>query len=95
MTCTYTLRFPSETWLFLLGRYLDERLDLTPLGQLLGSHSFCHLQRVTLDASNDGVREGPFLGSLVILLDNDDLPSGLASLEDDSDLCDTVKGETL
>ena len=86
MTYAYTFRFPPETRLFRLERYLNERLDLTPLGQLLRSHSFGHLQGVTLDTSDDGVGEGSLLGSLIILLDNDDLPSGLASLEDNSDL---------
>ena len=95
MTWAYTLRFPSETRLFRLERYLNERLDLTPLGQLLRSHSFGHLQGVTLDTSDDGVGEGSLLGSLIILLDNDDLPSGLASLEDNSNLRDTVRGKAI
>ena len=78
-----------------MGTYLDERLDLAPLGQLLRSHSFCHLPGVTLDTSDNGMRERSLLGTLIILLDNDDLLSGLASLEDDSNLCDTVKSRNL
>ena len=75
--------------------HLDERFNLAPLGQLLRSHPFCHLQRVTLDTSNDGMREGPVFGAFVVLFDNNDLLSGLTSLEDDSNLCDTIEGETL
>lgn len=41
------------------------------------------------------MREWPLLGALIVLLDNDNFPSGLASLEDDSDLRDMVKCKTL
>ena len=88
-------RVPIQNAVNLLEAYLDERLDLAPLGQLLSSHSFCHLQGVALDTSDDGVREGPLLGPLIVLLDNDDLSSGLASLEDNSNLSGIFKGETL
>jgi hypothetical protein len=39
--------------------------------------------------------EGPFLGPFVILFNNDDLLAGLASLEDNGNLRDTVEGENL
>ena len=75
--------------------YLDERLNLAPLGQLLRSHPFCYLQRVALDANNDGMREGPLLCPFIVLFDNDDLLTGLTSLEDNSNLRGTIEGETL
>jgi hypothetical protein len=74
-----------------LGTYLDERLDLAPLGPRLLSHSFCHLLGTTLDTSDNGMRELPILCALVILFDNNGLLSGMASLEDDNDLRDMVK----
>ena len=95
MTCAYTLRFSSKTESAHFEIHLDEWLDLAPLFQLLLSHSFCHLQGVTFDTSDNGVREWSLLGTLIILLDNDDLLSGLASLEDDSDLYDMVKCKVL
>jgi hypothetical protein len=85
------IRFPFYPRPLRLETYLDERLDLAPLGQLFRSHSFCHLQRVTFDAGNDGVRKGPFLGPFIVLFDNDDLLSRLTSLEDNSNLCDMAK----
>ena len=80
---------------FSLGEYLNERLDFAPLGQLLLSHSFCYLQRVPLDSSNDGVRERSILGPFVVLFDYHNLLSGMAPLEDNSDLRDMVSGVVL
>jgi len=81
--------------IFSLGTYLDERLDFAPLGQLLLSHSFCYLQRITLDSSNDGVRERSILAPFVVLFDHHNLLPGVTSLKDNSDLRDTVSGEVL
>ena len=67
--------------------HLDERLDLAPLRNLLGAHTLRHLEGVTLDAGNDSMGVWPLLGALVQLLDDDDLLTRLAALEDDSDLC--------
>ena len=74
---------------------LDERFNLAPLLQLLLPHSFCYPERIALDASNDGMREGPLLGPFIVLFDNDDLLAGLTSLEDNSNLHDMVEGEPL
>jgi hypothetical protein len=41
------------------------------------------------------MREGPILGAFIILFDYNDLLSGMASLEDDSNLREVVKGEAL
>ena len=71
--------------------YLDEGFDLAPLGQLFRSHSFCHLQRVTLDTSHYGMREWPLLRPFIVLFDNDDLLSGVTPLEDDCNLCGATK----
>lgn len=65
---------------------LDEGLDLAPLGDLLCTHTLGHLERVTLDAGNDSMGVRPLLGTLVELLDDNDLPPRLAALEDDGDL---------
>ena len=53
---------------------------------LLGAHAAGDFSRVTLDASNDRVGVGTFLGSLVELLDNNDLLACLAALQDDGNL---------
>ena len=66
--------------------HLDERLDLAPLRNLLRTHTLRYLERVTLDAGNDGMGVWPLLGALVELLDDDHLLSRLAALEDDCDL---------
>ena len=63
-----------------IGRaYLDERLDLTPLRKLLSTHPFCDFQWVSLDTGDDGVGVGSFLGTLIVLLDHDDLATGLTA----------------
>ena len=72
--------------------YLDEGLHFTSFGQLLLSHSFCNFEGVSLDASNDGVRERSLLSPFIILLDNNGFPSGVTALEDDSNLRDEVNG---
>ena len=70
-----------------IGRaYLDERLDLTPLRKLLSTHPFCDFQWVSLDTGDDGVGVGPLLGTLIVLLDNNDFLASLAAGEDDGDL---------
>jgi hypothetical protein len=70
---------------------LDERFDLAPLGQLFCPHSFCYLERVTLDTNDDGMREGPLLRPFIVLFDNDNLLSGVTPLEDDCDLLGATK----
>ena len=65
---------------------LDEGLDLAALGQLLRTHTLRYLEGVTLDAGNDSMGVGALLGALVELLDDDDLVSCLAALEDDRNL---------
>lgn len=69
--------------------HLDEGLDLAALGELLRTHALGHLEGVALDAGDDGVGVWPLLGALIELLDDDDLLSRLAALEDDRDLADS------
>ena len=52
---------------------LDEGLDLAALGQLLRTHTLRYLEGVTLDAGDDGVGVGSLFGTLIVLLDHDDL----------------------
>jgi hypothetical protein len=66
--------------------HLDEGLDLTPPLNLLRAHALCDLERVALNASHNGMRVWALLGSLVELLDYDDLLAGMATLENDRDL---------
>ena len=65
---------------------LDERLDLTPLGNLLLAHPFCYFSWVAFDAGNNSVGVWSFLGALIELLDDDDLPPCLAPLQHDRNL---------
>jgi len=51
----------------------DERLDLGSLGDLLLSHRFGDFQWVPLDTSNNGVGVWSLLGTLISLLDDNDL----------------------
>ena len=53
--------------------YLDERLDLGALGELLGTHRLGDLERVALNAGNDGVGVRALLGAVIQLLDDHDL----------------------
>ena len=65
---------------------LDERLySVSPL-YFLGSHAAGDFSRVTLDASDNRVGVGTFLGSLIELLDDNDLLACLTALQDDGDL---------
>jgi hypothetical protein len=66
--------------------HLDERFDFTPPRKLLRTHSLGHFPRIALDSSNNGVRIWALLGPIVDLLDDDDLPACLATLEDDCNL---------
>ena len=70
--------------------YLDEGLDLAPLGELLRTHALGHLEGVALDAGDDGVGVWPLLGALIELLDDDDLLPRLAALENDRDLAERI-----
>ena len=69
-----------------MNTYLDERLDLAALRNLLRTHALRYLEGVTLDAGNDRMGVGPLLGALVELLDDDDLVARLTALEDDRNL---------
>lgn len=69
--------------------YLDERLNFASLRQLLRTHTLRHLQWVTFNTRNQGVRVWSLLRALIKLFDYDDLFSGMTALENDGDLCDT------
>ena len=64
----------------------DERLNLTPLGDLLLAHPFSYFSWVALDAGDNSVRVRPLFRALIELLDDDDLLPRLASLQHDRDL---------
>ena len=66
--------------------HLDERLHGAPPLNLLLTHTARHFARVAFDAGNDSMGVGALLGSIVELLDDDDLAAGLTALEDDSNL---------
>jgi hypothetical protein len=66
--------------------HLDERLDFAPALQLLGTHALRDLPWVALDASNDSVGVWSLLGTIIELLDDDDLLASLAALKDECDL---------
>lgn len=55
---------------------LDEGLDLGALVRLLLAHALCDLERVALNAGDEGVGERVGLGAGVLGLDNDDLYAG-------------------
>lgn len=67
---------------------LDERLDLGTLGDLVLAHAAGNLRRVTLNTSDNGVRERVGLGALVGRLDDDDLLACIAATGDDGDTAD-------
>jgi hypothetical protein len=69
--------------------HLDERLDLAAACEFLGSHALGDLQRVALDAGDDGVGVGALLGALIKLLDDNDLVACLTALENDGNLIST------
>jgi hypothetical protein len=71
--------------------HLDEGLDLAPPRELLRAHTLGHLERVALNAGDDGVRVGALLCALIELPDHDDLVAGLTALEDDRDLMECTK----
>ena len=62
---------------------LDERLHLTPLVLACFRHPAGDLQRVSLDAGDESVRERVLLAAIVLGLDDDDLLSGVTSARDD------------
>lgn len=66
--------------------HFDERLHFAPRRHLLLTHTPCHLARVALNSSNDGMGVWPLFCALIHLLDDNDLFAGLAALEDDCDL---------
>jgi len=71
---------------------LQERLDLAPLCELLGSHPLCDFTRVAVYTSDDSMGVWAGLGTLVRSLEDHGFAAGVASREDDADLRD--KGDT-
>ena len=69
---------------------LDEGLDLAPARDALGAHALVDLERVALNAGNDGVGVRALLGAVVVLLDDDNLLTGLATSKNDGDLSGLV-----
>ena len=72
--------------------HLQERLDLAPLCELLGSHPLCDFTRVAVYTSDDSMGVWAGLGTLVRSLEDHGFAAGVASREDDADLRD--KGNT-
>lgn len=60
--------------------HLDERLDLAPPLHLLLAHTVRHFSGVAFDTGDDGMGVGPLLGTLIELLDDDDLVASWAAL---------------
>ena len=78
---------PLNTRKFLPTKFhLDERLDLASPCNLLLTHPPRHFSGVAFDAGNDGVGVWSLLGTVIELLDDNDLFAGLATLEADGDL---------
>lgn len=68
------------------GTHLDEGLDLASSSKSLGTHRLVDRQRGSLNTSNDGVGVRSLLGSVIVLLDDDNLLSSLSTRENDGDL---------
>lgn len=64
---------------------LDERLDARSLGNTLLAHALGDLKRVFLDTSHDRVWVRTRLGSVIELLNDNSLFSGILSAQDDHD----------
>lgn len=62
---------------------LDERLDLAALGLAGLGHAAGDVQRVALDAGDDGVGEGVDFAAVVDGHEEDDLLAGVAAAGDD------------
>lgn len=62
--------------------HLDERLNLAPLRDLLGTHALRDLSWVSVDAGDDGVGVWALLCALIRLLEDDCLAAGVSSGED-------------
>ena len=62
---------------------LDEWLHLRALVLAGLGHAASDLLGVSLDAGDEGVREGVLLAAVVLRLDDDDLLSGVATARDD------------
>lgn len=63
------------------------------MGQLLLTHSPGNFSGVALDSGNDGVGERSVLGTLIQLLDDDNLFAGLTTLEDDGNLNSFIRSK--
>lgn len=72
--------------IYMVSTHLNERLDRTPTLKLLLTHTPSHFTRVTLYTGNDGMWVGPVFGSIIVLLNNDDLFTRLTALEDNGNL---------
>ena len=66
--------------------YLDERLHFRPRSYLLLGHLLCHLPRVPVDTSHQGVTEGLVVVPLIRGFDNDGLPASISSTEQQDNL---------
>jgi len=64
----------------------DERLDLAALRHLLLAHLLRHLQRVSVDAGNESVSVGFVGAALIVVLDDDGLAPGEATVQNQNDL---------
>lgn len=73
-----------------LNTHLDEGFDLVALGKGLRAHTLVHLAGVALDAGDDGMGVGPLLGTLIELLDDDNLLSRLPAVQHDGDFARLV-----
>jgi hypothetical protein len=73
--------------------HLDERLHFASVGQLLLTHSPCDFSGVALDSGNDSMGERSVLGTLIQLLNDNNLFAGLTTLEDDGNLNSFVKSK--
>ena len=75
--------------------HFDEGLDFASGGELLLTHTAGHFSWVALDTGDNGVGVFPLLGSLIHLLDDDDLFASVTALEDDCDLNILTKSQIL
>lgn len=82
--CNYGRKFGANP-------HLDEGLHFTSTRHLLLAHTPCHLARISLNASNDGMGVMNFILRLIStfvieLFDDNDLFASMTALENDGDL---------
>ncbi len=65
---------------------LDERLQLGSAVHFSGAHMLGDLSGVPLNASNNGVGVGVGLATIIEVLNDDSLLTGVSTVEDDYDL---------